>query len=167
MALEECLVRDVPMQFHAGDGEAPRGILRNQDPFLMEEMVRFEKGGIMRMPKVILIHAGYPLVGRAAWLCHLYTNCYFELSLMTPLIHQGLVHRFLEVMECVPLSRILFGSDAYHLPELYWLAAKWGRRYLSQALAVYVTEGLLSRDEALSAARRILHENNRRVYNLS
>ena len=167
LALDACLERDMPMQFHAGDGEGPRGIMRNQDPFLMEEMVRFERGGVMRMPQVILIHAGYPLIGRAAWLTHLYANCHFELSLAAPLIHHGMLRMFLEVMEVVPLSKILFGSDAYHLPEFYWLAAKWGRRFLAQALGIYVDAGILNRDEAVAAARMILHENNRRLYHLA
>ncbi|HEY2017014.1 MAG TPA: amidohydrolase family protein [Bryobacteraceae bacterium] len=112
------------------------------------------------------IHAGYPLVGEAAWLSHLYTNCYFEISLMNPVIHQGLARRFGEILEAVPLSKVLFGSDAYHVPEFYWLAGKWGKLYLSQALAVYVREGILTRDEALEGARMILYKNNRRLYNL-
>lgn len=167
LALEECLKRDMPMQFHAGDGEAPGVILRHHDPYFLEEIVRFDKNGMMRMPKIIPIHAGYPLVGRAAWLSHLYTNCYFELSIMTPFVHQGLFYRYLQVMEAVPLSKILFGSDAYHVPELYWLAGKWGKRFLSQALAVYVKNKLLTKEEVLEAARMILYKNNRRVYNLS
>lgn len=166
LALEECLARDMPMQFHAGDGEAPGIILRQQDPYNLEEMVRFDRGGVMRMPKIVPIHAGYPLVGQAAWLSHLYTNCYFELSIMTPFAHQGLFQRYLQVMEAVPVSKILFGSDAYHVPELFWLAARWGKRYLAQALGVYVDEGILGVDEALEAARMILYKNNRRLYNL-
>ena len=166
LALEECLERDMPMQFHAGDGEAPGIILRQQDPYNLEEMVRFDRDGVMRMPKIIPVHAGYPLVGRAAWLSHLYTNCYFDLSIMTPLIHQGLFYRYLQVMEAVPLAKILFSSDAYHVPELYWLTGRWGKRYLSRALATYVQEGSLSEEEALAAARMILYENNRRLYNL-
>lgn len=166
IALEECLARDMPMQFHAGDGEAPGIVLRNQDPYNLEEVVRFEREGVMRMPKIVPIHAGYPLVGKAAWLSHLYTNCYLELSIMTPFAHHGLLARYLQVMEAVPLSKILFGSDAYHLPELYWLAGRWGKRYLARALGVYVDNGVLTREEALAAARMILHENNRRLYNI-
>lgn len=166
ISVEECMARDMPMQFHAGDGEAPSVILRNQHPYYLEEFARFDKDGVMRMPKIIPIHAGYPLVGEAAWLSHLYTNVYFETSLMTPFIHQGLLARYLQIMEAVPLSKILFGSDAYNLPELYWLAARWGKRYLAQALAVYVQDGVLDEEEALQAARMILHLNNRQVYNL-
>jgi uncharacterized protein len=166
LAVEECLARDMPMQFHAGDGEAPGVILRNQQPYYLEEFVRFDKDGVMRLPKIIPIHAGYPLVAEAAWLSHLYTNCYFELSLMTPFIHQGLVHRYLEIMESVPLSKILFGSDAYNVPELYWLAGRWGKRFLSQALAELVDHHVLTEAEALEAAQRILQRNNRATYNL-
>lgn len=90
LALEECLKRDMPMQIHTGDGEAPWVILRNQDPFYLEEVCRFDKDNMMRMPKIIPLHAGYPSVGKAAWLSHLYPNCYFELSIMTPLVHQNL-----------------------------------------------------------------------------
>ncbi|MFC1556366.1 twin-arginine translocation signal domain-containing protein [candidate division KSB1 bacterium] len=165
LSMEECLERDMPMQFHIGAG-APGVILRNQDPYFLEEMVRFEKDGQIRMPKIIPVHAGYPLVGKAAWLSHQYTNCYLELSTMTPYVHQGLVSRYLQIMEAVPLSKILMGSDAYNMPELFWLTGKWGKRFLSQALAVYVENKLLTREEALEAAKMILYKNNRRVYNL-
>ena len=105
-------------------------------------------------------------IGKAAWISHLYTNCYFEISLATPLIHQGMLRMYLEAMEVVPLTKILFGSDAYHLPEFYWLAAKWGRIFLSQALGVYVDAKILTEDEAIKAAKQILFKNNRRVYNI-
>jgi hypothetical protein len=167
LAIEECLTRDLPVQFHAGDGEAPGGIMRNQDPFLLEEMVRFDRDGVMRLPKIVVVHAGYPLVGRGAWLCHLYPNCYFDLSLMTPLIHRGLYRRYLEVLETVPITKILFGTDAYHAPEFYWLGARWGRRFLALALGELVTGGQLGRAEAVEAARMILNGNNRELYRLA
>jgi predicted TIM-barrel fold metal-dependent hydrolase len=166
LALEECLKRDMPMQIHSGDGEAPGVFLRRQNPYNLEEFVRFDRDGVMRMPKLIPIHAGYPLVGQAAWLSHLYTNCYFEISLMNPTIHQGLERRFGEILEAVPMSKVLFGSDSWSIPEYNWLAAKWGKRYLSRALAVYVKEDILTREEALEGAQMMLYKNNRRIYNL-
>ena len=38
ISVEECMARDMPMQFHAGDGEAPSVILRNQHPYYLEEL---------------------------------------------------------------------------------------------------------------------------------
>lgn len=166
LTLEECLKRDLPMQIHTGDGEAPYVILRNQDPFFLEEVVRFDKDNMMRMPKIIPLHAGYPSVGKAAWLSHLYPNCYFELSIMTPFVHQSLYERYKQVLEAVPISKVLYASDNYHLPELFWISGRWGKRYLSQALADYVIGGSLTFDEATEAASMILHKNNRALYKL-
>ena len=166
LAIEECLERDMPMQFHAGDGEPPDVVLRNQHPYYLEEVVRFEKDGMLRMPKIIPIHAGYPLVGQAAWMSQVYRNVYFELSTMTPFVHRGLTGRYLQVMEVAPLSKILYGSDAFHVPELFWIAARWARRYLAQALAVLVDDGVLDEEEAFEVAAMILHRNTREVYNL-
>ncbi|MFA1621970.1 amidohydrolase family protein [Rhizobium mongolense] len=167
LALEECLKRNIPMQIHTGDGEAPEVILRNQDPFYLEEVVRFDHDNVMRMPKIIPLHAGFPSVGKAAWLSHIYPNCYFELSIMTPFVHQNLYQRYLQVMEVVPLSKILFASDAYHIPELYWLAGRWGKRYLAQALTELVVGGALGVDEAIDAASMILYKNNRSLYKVN
>ncbi|UFW71358.1 amidohydrolase family protein [Bradyrhizobium sp. WU425] len=166
IALEECLKRDIPMQIHTGDGEPPSVILRNQDPFFLEEVCRFDRDDVMRMPKIIPLHAGYPSVGKAAWLSHLYPNCYFELSIMTPFVHQSLFQRYMQVMEVVPLSKIMYASDAVHIPELYWLAGRWGKRYLAQALTEHVVGGSLSFDEAIEGARKILYKNNRSLYKL-
>ncbi|MBX4937023.1 MULTISPECIES: amidohydrolase family protein [Rhizobium] len=166
LTLEECLKRDLPMQIHTGDGEAPYVILRNQDPFYLEEVVRFDKDNMMRMPKIVPLHAGYPSVGKAAWLSHLYPNCYFELSIMTPFVHQSLYERYKQVLEAVPLSKILFASDNYHVPELFWVSGRWGKRYLSQTLTDYVVGGSLTLEEAIEAARMILYKNNRRLYKL-
>jgi len=166
IALEECLKRDMPMQMHAGDGDAPSVILRRQHPYNLEEVVRFDRDGVMRMPKLILVHAGYPLLKEAAWMSHLYTNCYFDISLMNPVINLGLTQRFGEILEAVPMSKVVFGSDSWKVPEINWLAGKWGKRSLSQALAVYVKEKVLTRDESLEGAQMMLHENNRRLYGL-
>ncbi|MER9794761.1 amidohydrolase family protein [Mesorhizobium sp. M0213] len=166
LALEECLKRDIPMQLHTGDGEAPSVILRNQDPFYLEEVCRFDRDGVMRMPKIIPLHAGYPSVGKAAWLSHLYPNCYFELSIMTPFVHQSLFQRYMQVMEVVPLSKILYASDTFHIPELYWLAGRWGKRYLAKALTEHFVGGSLGFEEAIEGARMILYKNNRSLYKL-
>lgn len=166
LTLEECLKRDLPMQIHTGDGEAPYVILRNQDPFYLEEVVRFDKHNMLRMPKIIPLHSGYPSVGKASWLSHLYPNCYFELSIMTPFVHQSLYERYKQVLEAVPISKVLFASDNYHVPELFWISGRWGKRYLSQTLTDFLVGGSLTFGEVIEAARMILYKNNRALYKL-
>ena len=49
VGLEECMKRDMPMQMHAGDEEA-LGVMLSPSPYYLEEVVRFDRDGLMRMP---------------------------------------------------------------------------------------------------------------------
>ena len=60
----------------------------------------------------------------------------------------------------------MYSSDASQIPELYWLAGRWGRRGLGLVLDELVALGALTMDEALDSARRILGANAAAVYGL-
>jgi len=64
-----------------------------------------------------------------------------------------------EALELAPVSKLLYASDAARTPELYYLAAKWWREALAEALPE-----LLSDDDAADAGSRILRENARALY---
>ena len=57
-------------------------------------------------------------------------------------------------------------SDASAIPELFWLAARWGRRALGVVLDELVGLGALSPTEALGVARQILGANAARLYSV-
>ncbi|OHV76726.1 hypothetical protein LCM4579_27680 [Ensifer sp. LCM 4579] len=59
----------------------------------------------------------------------------------------------MHVMEVVPLSKMLYASDAFHVPELCWLAGRWCQRYFAKALTEYVVGESLDFDEAIEGAR--------------
>ena len=63
-----------------------------------------------------------------------------------------------------PFSKIMFATDAFTLPEIYWLAVRWRRWGLSRVLDEFVAEGFLSADEAWAAAEAILGGNAQSVY---
>jgi uncharacterized protein len=63
-----------------------------------------------------------------------------------------------------PFSKVLFATDAFTMPEIYWIAAKWARWGLQTALEEMVAGGFLGEEEAMQAARDILGENARRLY---
>jgi len=58
----------------------------------------------------------------------------------------------------------VYSSDASQIPELYWLAARWGRWGLGVVLDELVALGALRSDEALGTARLILGSNAARLY---
>ena len=70
-----------------------------------------------------------------------------------------------EILGMAPISKVLFATDAFTMPEIYWLAARWGRWGLSRTLDSFVADGLLDRQEVRPAAEAILGGNARRLYN--
>jgi predicted TIM-barrel fold metal-dependent hydrolase len=76
-------------------------------------------------------------------------------------------HRiFAEMLEMAPLSKVLYGSDGFNLPEINYIGAKLGKTALAQALEDLVNGGVLSQGEAEEAAGLILAGNAHRLYRL-
>jgi predicted TIM-barrel fold metal-dependent hydrolase len=111
------------------------------------------EGGVLSGP-VVLLHAGYPFVREAAYLASVYPNVYVDFSQAAPLLAgPGLTRVLEELLALAPLTKVLYGSDAWGIPEWFWLAARAARRALGEALA------WLPAEEARWAARRVLHDN--------
>lgn len=158
---------DVPFHIHSGDGGEGQGNLSRQYPYNMENVARWPVDYPQKPVKIVMIHGGYPHVDQAAYMSHIFTNVWYDMSWMNPIANRGLREKLLAVFETAPLSKVMFGSDSYHLPEFYYVAAKWGRKYIAQALNVMVGDGILTQDEAVRAARMILSENAYRLHKMS
>jgi hypothetical protein len=69
-----------------------------------------------------------------------------------------------DILGMAPFSKVLFATDAFTMPEIYWVAARWGRWGLTQVLEEFVQAGFLAEPEAYTAAQAILGDNARRLY---
>ena len=143
----------LPVQFHCGFGDSDLYITRADPGHLKPLIERF------RETAFVLLHC-YPFVREAGWLAHVYGNVYFDLSLTIPHVARP-AEMVREALELAPVSKLLYASDAARTPELYYLAAKWWREALAEALPE-----LLSDDDAADAGSRILRENARALYGL-
>jgi hypothetical protein len=143
----------LPLQVHAGFGDSDLFLPHVQPGYLKPLIERF------RETPFVLLHC-YPFVRQAGWLAHVYGNVFFDLSLTIPHVARP-DEAVREALELAPVSKLLYASDAARTPELYFLAAKWWR----ETLALVLPE-LLEPDDALDAARRILHANARELYRL-
>ena len=153
------------MHIHAGNGEGQDLISTH---YRKSSRTSCAIPWIPQKPvQIVLLHAGYPHHGEAAYIAHIFPNAWFDMSVMNPIGSRGLHQRLLETFETAPLSKVMFGSDAYHVPEFFYLAAKWGKRYVGSALAVLVDEGILTKDDAVKYARMILADNARGLHKLS
>ena len=141
------------VQLHCGFVDSDLYITRADPGHLKPLIERF------RETAFVLLHC-YPFVREAGWLAHVYGNVYFDLSLTIPHVARP-AEMVREALELAPVSKLLYASDAARTPELYYLAAKWWREALAEALPE-----LLSDDDAADAGSRILRENARALYGL-
>jgi predicted TIM-barrel fold metal-dependent hydrolase len=162
-ALELSVELDVPMQFHTGVGDYD--IVMDQcDPALMYDVLKDEQ---LRHATVVLVHSGFPNNQNAAWIVSLLPNVFLDFSLTVPFLNPVGTERLKEILQIAPSFKVMYGSDGFNLPELYWLGAKVGKNALSRCLSQLCEDGLFAEDTAHSIARRILFENANELYRLN
>ncbi|HXF60302.1 MAG TPA: amidohydrolase family protein [Caldilineaceae bacterium] len=160
LALVEAEKQALPVQFHTGFGDADAD-LRLANPLHLRSVIE-------QFPTVplVLLHGGWPYYRELAHLAAIYPNVWLDLSLAVPFATAGIPAMIREVLGMAPLSKVLFATDAFTMPEIYWLAARWGRWGLGQVLDEFVAAGFLTHDEALAAAADILYHNAWKLYRL-
>ena len=159
-ALDIAEKQEMPVQFHTGLGDNDLDMLF-ANPLHMRPL--FESGRYKRVP-FVLLHAGYPYIRELGYLASLYSNVWLDVGLAVPYVTIDIPALWRQTLALTATSKILFSTDAYSIPDIYWLAARWGRRGLAQVLEELITLGALTRDEALAAAHQILHGNAARLY---
>ena len=162
-ALELCIEYNAPLQIHTGVGDYEVNMVSCR-PALLMDLLRFPA---FRACTVILVHGGYPYCAEAGYLANVLPRVYCDVSEGIPFAGAGARRIFAETLEMAPISKVVFGSDGFALPEINYVSAVLGKRALSGALGDLVTGDLLSVAEAEHAARLILAETARRLYGLA
>jgi len=157
----EALDAGLPLQFHVGYGDSDIDLHRC-DPSLLTPFLRATAS--LGVP-VLLLH-NYPFHRQAGYLAQVFPHVFCDLGLAT----HGLGHQaprvLAEALEIVPYGKFLFSSDAFGLPELYYLGALTFRRALSEFLADGLRRDAFLEEDAHRIARLIASENAARVYKL-
>jgi predicted TIM-barrel fold metal-dependent hydrolase len=113
---------------------------------------------------LVLLHSGWPFYREMAHLAAIYPNVWLDLSLAIPFATTGIPAMLRDVLGMAPFSKIMFATDAFVMPEIFWLAARWGRWGLERVLDEFTAEGFLSAAEAETGAAAILGENAKSLY---
>jgi hypothetical protein len=161
-AIELCVEHDVPMQIHTGMGDFEVNLVLCRPAYLMD-LLRFPA---YRACRVLLVHGGYPYVREAAYMANVLPRVYLDVSEGIPFAGHGAERIFAEALELAPLSKIVYGSDGYTLPEINYTSAKLGKQALAKALAALVADNMLGARDAQEAAGLILAGNARALYRL-
>ena len=161
LTLDAASTHGLPVQFHTGFGDADLD-LRLSNPLHLRRILEDPR---WRKVPVVLLHGGYPFTREAGYLASVYPQVHVDAGLSVPFLSASGMRALLQqLLELAPTTKIMFSSDARLIPEMYYLAAKWGRRTLGDVLDRAVADSDLTAEEAERSARRILHENARRLY---
>jgi predicted TIM-barrel fold metal-dependent hydrolase len=151
-----------PVQVHSGFGD-PDIDLPLANPALLRPVLEGPAGeGVA----IVLLHMAYPYHREAAFMTAVWPQVHLDLSLALPFLGPGVVGPLVEVLALAPASKLMYGSDLSALPELFALAAAWGRAALGEALEALVARGDASTAEARAMAAMILAGNARALYRL-
>jgi len=161
-ALELCMDFEVPMQIHTGVGDYEVDLTQCR-PALLMDLLRFPA---FRACYVLLVHSGYPYHAEAGYMANVLPRVYVDVSEGIPFAAHAARRIYVETLEMAPLSKVVYGSDGYIMPEINYVGAVLGKAALGQALQDVVDYGMLSRAEAEEAAGLILAGNARRLYGL-
>jgi len=161
LALVVAARRGLPVQFHTGFGD-PDLDLRLANPLHLRGILEDDR---FRGMPLVLLHASYPFAREAGYLAATYSQVYLDFGLAIPLLSvSGMEQALGQLFELGPASKVLYSSDAHHVPELYYLAARRGREALSHVLDQAVRGGDLTAHEAERVAWDVLGDNAARVY---
>ena len=159
-ALEIAARAEMPVQFHTGFGDGDLDLLA-ANPLHLRPIIE----GYPRVP-LVLLHASYPYVREQGYLAAIYPNVYADLGLAVPYVAANIPALLRDAFALAPTSKLLFSTDAYSIPDIFWIAARWGRRGLATVLGEMIELGALTSDEALGIAGGILGGNAARLYGL-
>jgi hypothetical protein len=159
IAIEQAAAQSLPLQFHTGFGDRDAD-LRQANPLLLKPLIEQTE------VQIVLLHAGWPFYREAAHLAALYPHVWLDLSLAVPFATTGIPTMLADILGMAPFSKILYATDAFTMPEIYWLAARWGRWSLGRVLSEFVSDGFLDETAAYETAEMILNGNARLLYGI-
>lgn len=161
-ALELSIDLKLPFQIHAGMGDQDLDI-NTARPGLLAAVFRDSR---LRHARIVLLHGAYPFHEEAAYLVDVFPNVYLDLSEHNLFLGPRVADVLRRIMALAPFSKLLFGTDAYGSPDLQWIAARATIDSLAIVLDEFVNAGSLGKEDAMSAAERVLAGNARELYSL-
>ena len=161
IALEEAAAQELPVQFHTGFGDDDVD-LRSANPLHLRPLLQ---DTALRGARFVLLHT-YPFTREAGYLAGIYGNVYVDLSLTIPFAAHGGAAAIRAALEQAPTSKLLLATDAFSIPELFFLGALYARESLATALEQLEGEGWLTAEEAQYAAGQILYDNAAALYGI-
>jgi len=148
-----------PLQVHTGFGDEDLDLPR-ANPALLKPLLEHPLAAGAR---IVVLHT-YPYTRQAGWLASLYPNVFLDLSLAIPLTAHAAENLLSEALELAPWCQLLYASDGFIGPELFFLGARRFRQALRGTLEDLSRRRFLSGSEVEDLAEAVLRGNAREIY---
>jgi hypothetical protein len=153
--------RGLSLQIHSGFGD-PDLTMHLANPTLLTDLIR----ELERLPvNVVFLHC-YPYHREAGYLAAVFPHVHFDVGSALNYLGPSAGRLMAEALELAPFTKQLYSSDAFGLPELYYLGAVLFRRTLEAVLARWIADRECSAEDAGRIARQIGRDNAVRIYPL-
>lgn len=153
----------IPLQIHTGAGDPPSCDLRLMHPGLLYEFLNREDTGRIR---IALLHGGYPFAEEMCFMVNGYANVVTDVSSMTADDSIAVERVFPVLLEKVPLTKIMYGSDGAGDVDPIWFAAVNFKKVMARVFSNLVDRDVITHAYGEKAACMILSENAKRFYGL-
>ena len=151
-----------PIQFHVGYGDSDINLHRC-DPTQMTEFIRRT---VDTGVQITLLHC-YPFIREAGFLAQVYPHVWLDTGAILNYTGPSAVRLVRDSLELAPISKVLFSSDAFGLPELYYCGALIWRRCTAQVLQSWMDDDYLGERDALRYVDMMARTNALRCYGLA
>jgi predicted TIM-barrel fold metal-dependent hydrolase len=151
----------LPVQFHVGYGDSDVDLHRC-NPLLLTPLLRaIQPTGV----PVMLLH-NYPFHREAGYLAQVFPHVYVDAGLATHNLGFRAPALLAEALELAPFGKFLYSSDAFGLPELYYLGSALFRSALSAYLRTGLDQDIFTERAAVRVTRMLSADNAKRAYQL-
>jgi hypothetical protein len=151
----------LPVQFHVGYGDSDVDLHRC-NPLLLTPLLRaIQPTGV----PVMLLH-NYPYHREAGYLAQVFPHVYVDAGLATHNLGARAPALLAEALELTPFGKFLYSSDAFGLPELYYLGSALFRSALSAFLRSGLEDNLFTERAVVHLTRMLSADNAKRAYQL-
>jgi len=150
----------IPLQLHSGFGDRDLELWR-ADPTRFTPWLR----RIPRSVNICFLHC-WPYHRQAAYLAAVYPNVYIDTGEVNTHAALGYDRILAETLEVAPFEKVLYSSDAFGLPELYYVGSMRFRSALGSLLEDWQRRGFCSLSYAVEIATAIGRSNAEKLYRL-
>ena len=153
--------RHLPIQFHVGYGD-PDVVLHRSNPSLLTPFIEW---CAPLGTQIVLLHC-WPFEREAGFLATVYPHVWMDIGLGMNYLGPSAPRFLARALEAPPFPKVLYSSDAFGLPELYFAGAAQFRWAMAQVLDGWITEGSIPAGRAPEVAAAIGAANATALYRL-